>query len=212
MSDKVVLVGKIGPTQQAMADGGEIFYPRFGRFAEQIVGMAGGEYEEAASRGEVFHANTQAGVTFGTGLTLTAVTFTLYNPIGSLVDLVVLTCAITVRTCTVAGHIVYAANVNNAAAAVVFGGTNLTPYNGKLDGSAGYAKVAQSCTLPAAPVAIRTLAYGDSTVPTNAGQITDEVKGAIILGPNTAVTIQGITFAGTGIISMSWRERKRLAA
>ena len=36
--------------------------------------------------------------------------------------------------------------------------------------------------------------------------VADNVDGAIILGPNTAVTIQGITAVGTGIVSMVWEE------
>ncbi len=186
---------------------------RIGRTGELIMAQAFGEYEEMASRGQVYTACNQSVITFGTSLTATAVTFTLYNPVGSLVDLVILQIGITAITQTAAGHIVLAANVNNAAAATTITAANtLTSQNGKLDGSGGYGIAGKAATLPAAPVAIRTVAYGVSAAPTNAFNIVDKVKGAVVLGPNTAVTVQGITFAGTGLISMLWRERPRLAA
>ncbi len=184
---------------------------RTGRQGELIAGLGVAEYEELSSRGELFMAATQTVVTFGTSLTATGVTFCLYNPVGSLVDLVILEIGITAITQTAAGHLVLAANTNNAAAAVTFA-SNLTVYNAKLDGSSGYGLASRSFTLPVAPVAIRTVGYGVSAAPTNAGSIVDKVKGAVVIGPNTSVAVQGITFAGTGLISMLWRERKRLAA
>ncbi len=202
---------KVGPTLPA-ADGALVDrLIRTGRTGEIIIGYGVAEYEEAASRGELMCASGQAEVTFGTALTLTAVTFTLYNPVGSPVDLVLMNVGVTVRTATTAGHIVLAANVNNSAA-IPSTNTALTVRNCRLDGSSGYGVAYSITTLPAAPVIVRTIAYVQSTTPLNTGIISDDVKGAVILGPNTAVTVQGLTIVGTGIISMMWRERKRLAA
>ena len=181
------------------------------RFGSLRTSRYAADLEEIASRGEVFYACNQAVVTWGTALTATAVTFTLYNPIGSPVDLVVLWTGLTIVTSTTAGSIVYAANVNNSAAAPATN-TALVVRNAKLDASAGYGIAYSVTTLPAAPVAIRTLAFGPVTATASTGSIFDDVKGGIVLGPNTALTIQGITIVGTGLASMAWRERKRLAA
>ncbi len=210
MHDEVTLRFRVGAASPD-ADGAEATYPRTDRFHSLRLAPCVAEYEEMCARGELFYACNQATVTYGTTLTATAVTFTLYNPQGSPVDLVLLGVGTSPRTCTVAGEIVLAANVNPSAA-VPATNTSLQVYNAKLDGSAGYGVAYSVTTLPAAPVAIRTLAFGVTTTPTAAGIIWDDVKGAVILGPNTAVTVQGITFAGVGLISMLWRERRRQAA
>ena len=207
-TDTVKVQTRVGPSNP-VADGSSDEYLRTGRQGELILNLAGGEYEEACSRGELYCACNQAEVTYGTALTATAVTFTLYNPVGSTHDLVLLQIGIATRTSSTAGHLVLAANVNNAAAAPATN-TELTIRNCKLDGSAGVAKAYSATTLPAAPLAIMALMSMGVTV-TGEGQFVD-VKGGVILGPNTAVTVQGITVVGTGIISMTWRERKRLAA
>ncbi len=210
MSDNVNLTFRVGPGGPD-ADGSAVIYPRTDRYQNLRAVLAVGEYEEMASRGEVYCACNQAAVTFGTALTATAVTFTLYNPVGSPVDLVLLNVGVTFATGTTAGELVLAANVNNNAAVP---GTNtaLTVRNARLEGSAGYGVAYSVTTLPSAPVAIRTVGYVVSTAPVNAGILNDEVKGAVILGPNTAVTVQGITVVATGLVSMFWRERRRLAA
>jgi hypothetical protein len=204
--DTVTLKYRVGPGGPD-ADGSEVLYPRTDRFHSLRIAPAAAEYEEMVSRGEVYCASNQSVVTFGTALTATAVTFTLYNPAGSPVDLVLLQCGVTILTAGTGGHLVYAANVNNSAAAPATN-TSLSVRNAKLDLAAGYAQAYSATTLPAAPVAIRTLA----SAITAAGvfNIMDDLKGAIVIGPNTAVTVQGITIVGTGLISMFWRERKRL--
>lgn len=209
MSDSVTLKFRVGPGGPD-GDGGEVLYPRTDRFHSQRMVQSAAEYEEAASRGELFYAANQSTVTWDTLLELATQTFTLYNPIGSLVDLVLLEVGITTRTMTAGGSWVLAANVNNAAAAVTFAST-LTVRNAKLDGAAGTGIASASATLPAIPVAIRTCGYGQTT-PTCAGYICDKVKGGVIIAPNTAVTLQSITLAGVGLVSMLWRERRRVPA
>jgi hypothetical protein len=208
MSETLNLQFTVGPTVP-QSDGAVITSPRIDRFGSSRFALYAADYEEMASRGEVMYAANQSVVTWGTALTATAVTFTLYNPLGSPVDLVLLNVGLTIVTSSTAGSIVLAANVNNAAA-VPATNTALTVRNAKLDGSAGFGIAYSVTTLPAAPVAIRTLAFGPVTATASTGQINDDVKGSIILGPNTAVTVQGITIVGTGLVSMCWRERKRL--
>ncbi len=210
MSTEATLNFRVGPAAPD-SDGADVFYPRTDRFHALRVVPCMAEYEEMCARGELFYACNQATVTLGTGLTATAVTFTLWNPQGSPVDLVLLNIGISQRTGGTAGEVVLAVNVN-ASAAVPATNTALTVYNAKLDGSAGYGIAYSATTLPATPVAIRTLMGSVSTAPVNAGIVNDEVKGAVILGPNTAATVQGITVVGVALISILWRERRRPAA
>lgn len=191
----------VGPSSKA---DGTYLTGRGCKTGELAVSQAHGRYHEAVSRGGVYMASNQAEVTFGTALTATAVTFTLYNPVGSLVNLSLLHVGVTIRTCSTPGHLVLAANVNNAAAAPATN-TALTVRNAKLDAAASNTGVAYSVTtLPAAPVAVRAL--GATITAAGVGSLNDYVDGGIVLGPNTALTLQGVTVVGTGIISMAWEE------
>lgn len=187
---------------------------RLGKFREMITGMMAGQYFELARQGRLFMASMQAGASLGTALTATAVTFTLYNPPGSGVYVSLLQCGVTITTeATVAvgakAVLVYAANVNPAAA-VPASVTELVVRPGLLGGpSSNMARAYSAATLPAIPVVVRThptafnnqTAVGDSPL----SQM-DHVNGSICLMPNAAVTIQGIATASSGIISMVWGE------
>lgn len=199
---------KVGPNAP-QADGTTVLQGRVGKTGETIVSYGHGKYHEAVSRGNCFYASNQAEITFGTALTATAVTFTLYNPLGSTVNLSVLWCGITIRTASTPGHVVYAVN-NVASAAIPATNTLLTCNNAKMGGVGGQGVAYSITTLPAAPTAIRTLACSSGTA-AGPNQIQDFVDGGILLTPNTAVTIQGITIVGTGIVSMLWEEISNVA-
>ena len=185
------------------ANGAVANYLRAGATGETVIGQAHARYHEAVSRGRVYCACSQAAVTWGTALTGTAVTYTLYNPVGSGVNLSLLQTSISQITGSTAGTLVYAANVNPNAAAPATN-TSLTVRNAKLDMGGGVAQVYSVTTLPAAPVAIRVLGYAITAA--GVGSFTDYVDGAIMVAPNTAITIQGITIVGTGLVSMAWEE------
>jgi hypothetical protein len=168
-----------------------------------MVGSMHAPFYEAVSRGRVYCACNQASITFGTGLTATGVTFHLSNPASSPVNLSILHCGVTFITSTTAGSLVYAANVVPTAADVVHGTPGVVR-NAKLGGAAGYGLFDVAATLPAAPVAIRTLASGFTT---NANiSVHDYVNGAIVVAPGCTLSIQGITIVGTGLIDMCWEE------
>ena len=196
----------VGGGQNGLGDGATIAAARVGKTSELITGHAHAKYHEAASRQNVFTACNQVAVTFGTALTATAVTFTLTNPVGSGVLLSILHCGLTFVTSTTAGSIVYALNAFSANQAAVTQGTP-----GSVRSTSGSAKTGQglfatAATLPAAPVAIRTLAFGQVTALATSGAIHDYVDGAICLIPGTAITMQGITIVGTGLFDMQWEE------
>jgi hypothetical protein len=141
--------------------------------------------------------------TFGTAYTATGVTFHLSNPARSKVNLAVLQSQVTILTGGTGGHLSYVANVNPAAAAVVHG-TPLVVYNSLLGGANGIGCADAAATLPAVPVAVRALACVITAAGTNS--IIDYVDGALVVAPGCALSIQGLTVVGTGLISMCWAE------
>lgn len=165
-----------------------------------------GKYFDSVDAGRCFMCAQQAAAALGTALTATAVTVTLYNPIGSGKNLVLLQATLAVVVGTTAGQVVYAVN-DNIAAAIPATNTELTVRNCKLGGGeASMGKIYSVTTLPAAPVAVRVLAGIISTTPGGVHNFVDDVDGAIILQENTAVTIQGITTNATGQIGLMWEQ------
>lgn len=206
-----------GPMKRA--DGPSDGPIRSGITSEMIVGDAHARYYEAVSRGVVFGAAMQAGASLGTALTATAVTLTLYNPLGSKVNLVLLEVAMAITTMLAApgapaasaAAYVLAGNVNPLAA-LPTGLTAATVRNCLLGGAQGVGLAYTGATLPATPILIRPLfgvSYSEITaasIAQLATQFIDPTDGKIVIAPNTAITIQGIGAATSGIVSMMWEE------
>ena len=188
---------------------------RLGRTGEQAVQMAHGGYYEPVSRGKVYHASMQAGASLGTALTATAVTLTLYNPATSGVNLSLMRVRVGVTTFIAAGAgplttaYVLAANTNVLAAAPT-ATTSATIRNSLLGGAAGVGLAYTAATLPAAPVVVRSIGslylIGATLQTSMAYNIDDWIDGEIVVAPNTAITLQAIGSATSGIVSMSWEE------
>lgn len=183
----------------------------------QRVTDAHARYQYAVLNGNVFIASNTAAVTFGTALTATGVTAHLTNPLGSGICAVLLKTCITVAASSTAGSIVYAYNGLGALTTGVIHGTPGTIQNAKLgipgaigagggSGSASKCFFDSACTLPAAPVMLRPIAFGPVTATAATGFIIDYVDGEIILQPGTTLSVQGITIVGTGLISFTWEE------
>lgn len=156
---------------------------------------------------QVYVASTQAGVATSTALSTTQTGFTLTNPAGSGINLVVLDVTVACTTApAAAATLVYAANVNPVAAAV----TQTTPLTvrpavlGKTATGAGLA--ASAVTLPAAPVVVRGLGGPVATGSISPPYFRDEVNGALVLAPGSALSISSLTTAISAVISMVWRE------
>src|SRR6266566_2625232 len=98
--------GRVG--QVTLTDGNDK-EERLGRYGGQAEFDSHGAYQDPVSRGACFCASTQSVVNFGVALTASAVTFTLYNPINSGKNLVLLEATASVSG-TVAEAIVYAVN------------------------------------------------------------------------------------------------------
>lgn len=193
--------GKVGPVQRSDGSQGET---RLGRTGEVIVAEAHGRYFEAAARGAIFHAAMQAGAAFGTTLTAAAATLTLYNPAGSNVLLVLLH-ASAALTAAPAGNaaLVYAVSTNPVAAppAAV---TPAVVRCSRLGPSTGKGLAYTAATLPGIPAVARIL--GNFSANASAGIVSDDLNGALVIPENTAVTIQGMGAATTGIVALSWEE------
>lgn len=170
--------------------------PHYKRTAEQVT----------------YHAETaQTGVAPGTAHGTTA-PFTLYNPIGSGVDLVVLESNMGYVSGTLgAGVVSYVANIDPTAAAVT--GTAITKVNGRLGGSAGVARAFTTATLPAAPTAVRPAFSLQASLASTAvapWTAKDVVDGAIVIPPGCALSLEATAAAGSSplvVFGMTWYER-----
>lgn len=169
------------------------------------------DFYALARAGQVFHAVTAAsGVAPGTAIGTTAA-FTLYNPVGSGVNMVVLQGLMSYVSGTLgAGMVEWVANVNPAAAAVT--GTAIVPVNALLGGAASNTRAFTTATLPASPTAIRPFCALQASLATTAvapWQIVDNVLGAIIVTPGCAVSLEGTAAAGTSplvVFAAAWAE------
>lgn len=180
---------------------------RLDRTAALVTTDGHGRYNEAVMSGRVYVASTQAGVATSTALSTTQTGFTLTNPSGSGVNLSLLEITIACTTApAAAATIVLAANVNTVAAAVTQG-TPLTVRNAMLGfGGTGNGLAASATTLPAAPVVIRGIGGPVATGSISPAYYKDDVGGAVVLTPGTAVSINSLTTAISAVISMTWEE------
>jgi hypothetical protein len=203
----MLLQGNQGQTGKAI---GQNLVVGLGEFSEVLVSELMARYYENVVRGLVFNACNQAGVAL-TNLAATATGFILTNPAASgknLVLLEILFAQTSVAAAAANAAVLLAANINPVAAAVVHT-TPLVINNALLgSGQASVAKVDASATLPAAPVAIRTIwqpsvsATATTGVP---GLVKDEVAGIIVVAPGCAISMTALS-ALSGITSMSWAE------
>jgi hypothetical protein len=156
---------------------------------------------------EIYVASTQAGQATTTALSTTQTGFTLSNPFGSGKTLVLLQFrgAVTTATGGAAG-LVWGANVNPVATAVVQG-TPLTVRKANLGVSGNAVGLAASATtLPAAPVVVRSYQVAVAASSITPGPIVDNIDGALCVAPGCAVSLSSITTAVTGIWSLVWEE------
>lgn len=202
-----------------LADGSS-YAGRLGRLGEQITGNAVGKYYELAKQGQLYVASMQAGAALGVALTATAVTLTLANPATSTVNLSLLQTAVSMtasQTTTATGEsIVYAfdptfpTSITYAKIRPVLLGTSIPAAT--LNGAGSQGIAATAATLAATPIVVRVHPFNYNCFTTNAagaaGGWLDEVDGALVLGPGTSVTLQGLatTTGINGILSMMWAE------
>jgi hypothetical protein len=169
------------------------------------------EYYDTVIRGATFTAGTAAsGVAPGTSIGTTAA-FTLYNPVGSGVNVVVLQTTMSFISGTLgAGTVHYVVNNNPAAAAVT--GTAITPINNLLGGAVSQARAFTTATLPASPTILRpftSLTAITTSTAVQLYQVIEDVRGSIIITPGCALSLEATAAAGTSPLvcyGMTWEE------
>ena len=196
---------KIGP--QVLSEGG--YAPaRGGRTGDLIVTQGHGRYYEAVKQGRVYIGCNVMGtpVTTQAGLSATTPALTLYNPIGSSVDLVLLSIDVCVTAApAAASFIALANNVVNATAPATT--TNATMVNAKLGAALGNVGQAYAiATLAAAPIVCRYIGFVEATGGTDMYRFHDDVDGAIIVPAGVAVSIQAKTAIAL-VCAFCWEEQ-----
>lgn len=201
--------GKVGPITGAA---GSINSLRTGPTGETIVQQLNGKYYELARQGLVFHAQTAAtGVAPGTAVG-TTVPYVLANPAASGKNLVVLATTFGYVSGTLgAGFLAYVADITLTDAAT--SGTAIVAINALIGSAAGVARPFTTATVATSPTIVRPIcslsAFLASTAMVPFSTVTDEVDGAIVVQPGTAIGVQGVAAAGSTpliVIGMTWAE------
>lgn len=165
-----------------------------------------GRYMRAVLVGNVYIGANPAGtpVTTQAGLSATTPAFTLYNPVGSGVNLVLYTFTVTATTAPAAiTAFAYALNLPTAAAPTSTTAANVINANGQT--SIGKGQAYRVATLAAAPVAYRYPFNISAASLVAAYSVVDDIAGAIILTPGVCFSIQ--TLAAAAILcSCTWEE------
>lgn len=203
--------GAVGP--QSAADGTNPTL-RMGRDGAAVVQDAHSKYQEMAVRGNLWYCANAAGtsVTTQAGLSVTTPMLTLYNPINSGKNLVLIEVNVT-PTAAPAAAAGFMIAVSSAIAAVGQGtagaivsataGTIQNAQTGSLASSA--AQCFRISTLPFVPVAVRYFGGTTGAAAISGAMFTDAVDGKIIVSPGSAISIQ-TTSAVAGIAHFLWEE------
>lgn len=170
-----------------------------------------GKYQDAVLRGRCFVGGTAAsGVAPGTSIGTTGA-FSLYNPVGSGYNLVVLRASMGYVSGTLgAGVVHYLASTNLAAAATT--GTAITAVNCLLGGESAVGRPLTTSTLPVAPTILRPFCSLQASLATTAvapWQVFDDVDGEFIVRPGATLTLHATAAAGTSplvVYGMTWEE------
>lgn len=199
--------GIVGPRT---ATDGSPASQRYGRDSSQCVQDSHAHFQEAVERGNVYCASNTAAVTVGATLTATNITYSLTNPAGSGVRLVLWRACVGIVTSTTAGVIMLAGCIATGAAAVVHGTPITSVINCKLGsntintGNKGL--VDSASTAPSAPLPLRVLGFMPVTATASTGFIDSNLDGEFQLMPGTSVYLQGLVAVGTAVFSMTWEE------
>ena len=200
----MLIQSKVGKTNNSKGSNPDL---RSGNGGELIVGNAGAKYMEAVLNGNVYIGANLGGtpVTTQAGLSATTPALALYNPIGSGVNLVLLTVTVDITTSPAAASgLMLAYNLANAAAPTLTTLANVTnALVGNLKLPVG--QCARVSTLAAAPLALRMLGGTTGAAAIGGVQLIDKVDGEIIITPGVAISIQA-TSATALLSSFTWEE------
>lgn len=205
--------GRVGPSTGTDGSKHELTLDRTGA---QRISPAHGEWWEAACRGNVYYGSTAvAGVDHAATLTTTA-PFALYNPMGSDVDLVVLSVSCGYISGTLgSGTIVAAAYIESSTNAAPTG-TAIVAGSTRLGLGTPKGKPLTTVTLSAGALIMFPLWDIDAKLASTAVQslnTTIDLHGVIIIPPGTALVLNGVAgAAGTAprqVFGAIWEEIPR---
>lgn len=179
-----------------------------GRFGDAYVSELNGRYYNLAYNGKMFSATTQV----ATALTTKSSTCTgliLFNPYGSIVNLVLLDITVALATAPAGISNIHLEGVQTpvpSVAAPTGNAVSIVPtYLGSTYASAAFAST--GATLTATPTVIRAIGGGPvATGSVTAPFIRDEVAGMIIVGPGCSVNLGYITTAISVVATYVWAE------
>lgn len=205
----MLIEGRTQVTDQVVGDG-TIVQSRFGKTGEILVRDAGGRYQDAVRRGNVYSAAMQAVAAASATLTASAC-LAVTNPIGSNKNLVLLELLCLICNPPAGVSVVSLYGVLNGTAAV----THTTPiaagaagFQNMLTGTAGATKtlVDSVATVPA-PGALRPVAASVVTTTNNFSPfIKDDIGGALIIPPGGFVSFGALTTAMNILATLTWEE------
>ena len=191
------------------SDGATTTSLRGAREGGLVVTPAGAPFAQNSIDGKTFTASMQAGASIGTALTATAITFTLYNPVGSGKIVSLLHVGVGITTAPASSSVATLVASYHATILPITN-TDLTIRAARVGrnatGGNPAAKAYSATTLPATPVVIRVIGSIQATGGTESTNLCDNVNGAITLEEGGNVTLQCIGGAVSGIVSMTWEE------
>lgn len=144
-------------------------------------------------------------VTTQAGLSATTPALTLYNPVNSGVNLVLLTVTVGVNAAPAAASTLMLA-YNSSTAAAPTATTDATMVSAKVGSTtAPTGRCYRIATLAAAPTAFRFLGSVVAAASTAAVKIVDNIDGEVVIPPGGCVSIQATT-AISVLTSFTWKE------
>lgn len=187
--------GKVGPVT---ASDGTVNTLRQGRDGGLIVQEGHGKYQEPSVRGNLFYCANPAGtsVTTQAGLSATAPALTLYNPVNSGKNLVILETSVlpTAAPAAAAGFMIAASSASaNTQPTATTAGTLQNANLGVLN--AGVGQCYRVATLGGAPIAVRYIGGTTGAAAIGGIQLIDNTDGKVVVAPGTAVSIQATSAA-----------------
>lgn len=204
--------GKVGPI---VASDGTLQDFRLAKDGSQAVQDSHAKFQEAVYRGRVWTVTVgAAGVAPGTALG-TAPPLTIFNPVGSGVNLILWKAHMGYISGTLgAGNIVWAYNIQTTLVAPT-GGTALTPNNNLVGvATSGQAKAFTGSTVSTSqtlfrPTGVSLGAALATTATFAASPVYEPVEGELVVIPGACLSLQGIAAAGTTplmVFSMTYEE------
>ena len=187
-----------------------------GRAREAVVSLLGSKYGEAAVRGEVFVATTDAaGVAPGTAHGTTAA-IALENPLGSGVALAIIMATMGYHSGTIgAGYVSWVVDDDPASATPIATSTAITPLPGLVgSGMSARGKAHDAATLLNTPTPFRPAFSLDASLASSVigrEAVADIVDGEIVLLPGTVIALEGDAAAGSTplvVYGIAWQEIK----